>query len=214
MNKLFLCLSAAILIGAVYAGAMEQDKTELNKKLAWAIGSGYDETVESSLRQGADPNYIDCGTPVLVDAIKYDSSPTVISLLLQYGANPEVCEGSTPVFRLAIRTDDPAIVRAFLSNLSEETTKKVLSEHNGYFETVLHQIARSTEPNALEIAKILVEAGALANQIDAFDDTPAAIATQHGSKELAAYLLEQENKEKGWNLGGILSGLRNYISGT
>ena len=212
MNKLFLCLSAAIFIGAAYAGAMEQDKTELNKKLAWAIGSGHDETVASSLRQGADPNYIDCGTPVLVDAIKY-SSPQVISLLLQYGANPEARNGSTSALRLAIRTNDPAVVRAFLSNLSEETAKKILSEQDS-LGTALHELANQGEkPNALEIAKILIEAGALASKKDVYDETPAAIATMHGCTELAVYLLEQETKEKGWNLGGILSGLRNYISG-
>ena len=131
-------------------------------------------------------------------------NPTGVSDALKRGANPRVIHKGYPAIVTAIFTESPPVVNTFLACLSEEDKDAILGtiQTDPEKRTPLHFVAESYTASALEIAQILINAGADPRTKDESGSKPIFCAILSRNKDLESFLklqeakLEEEKKRK------------------
>lgn len=123
--------------------------------------------------------FYDCNfEPVLCSAVRLDCPPDIVRLLLQHRADAAACGklGHTPLTCLASLPR-----RKSLSSILSFTHDAVLQRkmRAEYLVTLRQQV---------QIARLLIEAGARPHMLDARKRSPVTLATEVGNMELAKFL--------------------------
>jgi len=123
--------------------------------------------------------FYDCNfEPVLCSAVCLDCGPDIVRSLLEHGADASACGklGHTPLTCLATLPRRKSSFRIPSFTHDAVLQRKMKADHLG---TLRQQV---------QIARLLIEAGARPQMLDAKKRSPIALATEAGNMELAKFL--------------------------
>lgn len=151
-----------------------------NTPLVAAASRGRKEVVAYFLENGADPNETSGeGQSVLVATVQ-GGNREIVELLLAKGADPNISWHGGNALAFAVWGDDPEVIRMLIAKGAD--AKNV--DESGW--GVLHRVAQ--HKGNVEIAKLLVDAGAEADRKDKEGNTPLLMASERGFTDLVKYL--------------------------
>jgi len=189
-----LCLGIALLL-AVGCGCVNNSgkhgDTRDSRKLIKAIAAGNDEAALSFVAGGVNVNGQDSSgmTPLLQALLT--GNRKLYERLLELGADPDICDQSGQcVMNLAAETEG-----AWLQNaLKHGGDPNVINVGNPHFPgrtPIFYAIAHVGEirPWRAQNSKVLIEAGAIVNHVDAKGTTLLASATFGENFEIVVQLL-------------------------
>jgi len=158
-----------------------------NSPLAVAVSRGHAEVVTYLLEKGADPNDApdSGGEPPLMLAATAGKKD-IMSLLLAKGANPNMRVGGSSLLSFSIWSNDPEVVRMMIAAGADAKTPND-DNSNALFFCARHD-------GNVEIAELLVEAGAAVDLKDDEGNTPILVASEGGFTPLVRYLASKGAK--------------------
>jgi ankyrin repeat protein len=147
-----------------------------------AAEKGHGPVVALLLKAGANPNAEDEYTHTALAKAVNENRPQVVELLLQAGADPNLrlYGGDFALRWAAIRGIDLRITKLLLAHGADVNADK----HGG---TALHVAAYN---GRVDVAKLLLEAGADANGPHDGTGGPLTCALAHGQSKMVDFLLE------------------------
>lgn len=177
--------------------------------LAFAVMYGHGtETIKLLIDKGADVNAADKeGIPVLVHALKPESSIDAVRVLVENGA--DVNKLSLPgkvsaIGRASLTVNDPEIIKLLIENGADLKTTSIDNF------PVISAALMNKSKRKNEILKALLENGAPVNDSDKSGVTPLTYAYVSGNGEAAEMLIE-----KGAYIdpdGSVNRGIINYLT--
>jgi len=175
-----------------------QLKPNLSRRIHDAAKGGHKAALQLLLDMGADINEINAGgNTALLDAVLYNRL-SCAKILIDKGADPTLStDYGANVLHYAAWSSSSEMIRFFLDEVAE--TRKLVHIKNNAGATPLHGRGGSPLQSSvvqLEIAKMLLQAGASLAIKNSDGRTPYQCARFHGSQVLAKYLWSQLSPEQ------------------
>ncbi len=162
---------------------------EIDQQLFEVVSYNEPAEVSRLITEGANPNHVVAGTPIITIAT-VNGSLDAIKALLAGGADPNLRNdaGKTPLM-FAAEVGEINVVKALLKNKADPNIKQ---DNSG--DTVLHKALASLQP--LEMITALLDGGADPNLANDSGLTPVAAAELHTAAPEVIELLTARSKGK------------------
>jgi len=181
----------------------KQLKPKLLRRIHVAARGGHETSLELLLDMGADTNERDSAGGTALQEAVYNNHLSCVKMLIASGADATILTNSRrTVLHRAAWAGNEQIMKFLLDDVVE--TRKLVNAKDSFGDTALHDCRirnQSHESNqsavvSLEMAKMLLQAGATPTIKNSNRQTPYEVAREMERKELAKYLWSQLSPEQ------------------